>query len=64
MSRYKVTLGKYLWKRQFQPNPYVMTLDSLCCSGKDNRPQNQRNGEQNDNLYDIGSAPVTKSEAK
>ena len=20
---------------------YVMTLDSLCCSGKDNRPQNQ-----------------------
>ena len=26
---------------------YVMTPDSLCCSGKDNRPQNQhREGEE------------------
>ena len=31
---------------------YVMTPDSLCCTGKDNRPQNQHGLKEDDSKKD------------
>ena len=31
---------------------YVMTPDSLCCTGKDNRPQNQHRLKEDDSKKD------------
>ena len=41
MSRYKSNARKAPVETSVSAQLYVMTPDSLCCPGKDNRPQNQ-----------------------